>query len=336
MADKEHLEIVLGGAGVIREWKNNNPEKKLDLQGASLRRADLTYSDLSDANLSNADLNWADLRWADLIGSDLSGSNLTRADFHKADLENACLQGADFSHANFEDASLVSANLSNAIFSNTRLINTDLSSTIGIDTIVHKATSELDRETLAKNTKLSVKFLRGCGLYSAFRAIVHRVVVGSPSDVENERKAARDAIYAWNDHNAHHYDTVLLPILWETHAIPELGDRPQAIINRQLIETSQILVCIFWSRVGTPTGEADSGTVEEIMKFMDAGNPVLVYFCTKDLPQSFDPNQWSRLQKFKARIKNKGLIAEFETEYELTSKMYTHLTEILKKLLSTN
>ena len=335
MANKKHVEIVLSGAEAVRKWRSNNPEERLDLQGASLRRADLTYSDLRDANLSNADLNWADFRWADLIGSDLTGANLTRADFHKADLTNASLQCANFTHANFEDASLVSANLSDTIFCNTRLINTDLSSAVGIDTIIHNGTSELDRETLAKNTKLPINFLRGCGLYSAFRALVHRVVVGSPSDVENERKAARDAIYSWNDHNAHHHGTVLLPVLWETHAVPELGDRPQAIINRQLIENSQILVCIFWSRLGTPTGEADSGTVEEIMKFMDAGNPVLVYFSTKHLPQSFDANQWSRLQAFKKRIKKKGLIAEFETEQDLVAKLNTHLTATVKKLLST-
>ena len=333
MANKEHIEIVLSGAEAIREWKVNNPEIKLDLQGASLRSADLTYTDLSYANMSGVDLHWADLRWADLIDSDLSKANLTRADLHKADLENSSLQGSDCSHANFEDASLVSANLSNAIFSNTRLINTDLSLARGIDTIIHKAASELDRETLAKNTELSIPFLKGCGLYSAFRALILRVVVGSPGDVEIERKAARDAIYSWNDHNAHHYGAVLLPVLWETHAIPELGDRPQAIINRQLIETSQILVCIFWSRLGTPTGEADSGTVEEIMKFMDSGNPVLVYFCTKRLPQTFDPNQWSRLQEFKSKIKKKGLIAEFETEHDLISKMKTHLTEITKKMI---
>jgi len=57
-----------------------------------------------------------------------------------------------------------------------------------------------------------------------------------------------------------------------------MGDRPQAILNKQLGEISNILIGIFWTRLGTHTGQAESGTVEEIEEFMKAGKPVLLYF----------------------------------------------------------
>jgi len=335
MATEEHLELVRRGAEALNEWRAQHPEVTLDLSKASLRRANLARANLSGADFSGSDLEWADVRWADLIDASLSDAKLVRADFHKADFRRANLARADLSHANLEDANVAGANLYRCIMAHTRLINVDFSGATSLPAVLHKAASELDRETLAKNPDLPIEFLRGCGLYAAYRAVVYRVVVGSPSDVEKERKVARDAIYSWNDHQAHHHGAVLLPVLWETHAVPELGDRPQAIVNRQLIETSQILVCIFWTRVGTATGKAQSGTVEEIIKFMEAGKPVLVYFSGRPLPQTFDPNQWQQLQAFKERIKKHGVIDSFKSDQELVDKIIRHVTEIVRRLQCT-
>ena len=57
---------------------------------------------------------------------------------------------------------------------------------------------------------------------------------------------------------------MLLPVGWETHATPAMGDRPQAIINKQILAGCDLLVAVFWTRLGSPTGAAASGTVEEI------------------------------------------------------------------------
>lgn len=333
MADNEHVKVVLDGADSIAQWRLDNPGAKLDLRNAELRRAKLEHADLSHADLTEADLEWADLRWADLIGADLKRANLKKADLHKADLQGANLREADFTQANFEDASLVDAIIDKAVFDKTRFNNTDMSAVIGAESANHAGNSIIDAETISKSEDLSVKFLQGCGLYAAYNAVVYRVVIGSPGDVAEERKIARDIVYSWNDHNSSRHNAVLLPVLWETHAVPELGDRPQAIINRQLIETSQILICIFWTRLGTPTGVAQSGTAEEILKFLDTDKPVLVYFCTRPIPQTADMEQWAELQKFKSKIKKQGLIAEFETEQELKDNLAKHLTVVVENLL---
>jgi hypothetical protein len=67
-------------------------------------------------------------------------------------------------------------------------------------------------------------------------------------------------------------------INWRTHAHPEAGRRPQALINRQFADRADIVLAIFWQRLGSRTGKAVSGTVEEIERAQRRGKPVMVYF----------------------------------------------------------
>lgn len=75
-----------------------------------------------------------------------------------------------------------------------------------------------------------------------FDAKVCRVLIASPSDVERERRLIRQTIYEWDDLHSADMRAVLLPILWETHARPDLGDRPQELINRQIVRGCDILI----------------------------------------------------------------------------------------------
>jgi hypothetical protein len=74
-----------------------------------------------------------------------------------------------------------------------------------------------------------------------YQATVHNVFIASPSDVRPEREIARQVIYEWNAAHAESEKAVLQPIGWETHSYPEMGERPQEIINRLVIK-SEILV----------------------------------------------------------------------------------------------
>src|SRR5260370_5649567 len=108
-----------------------------------------------------------------------------------------------------------------------------------------------------------------------FPAIAYRVMTASPGDVQPERKIVRDVIYEWNAIHSAKTGVILLPTGWETHSIPLMGDRPQALINEQVLVHSDLLVAIFWTRIGTPTGAAPSGTLEEIEEHLAAGKPTL-------------------------------------------------------------
>jgi hypothetical protein len=99
---------------------------------------------------------------------------------------------------------------------------------------------------------------------------------------------------------------VLLPVGWETHSAPILGDRPQEIINSQILRDSDLLIAVFWTRIGTPTGKAVSGTVEEIDKHIHDGKPALIYFSSTPVrPESVDEEQYKMLKEFKEECKKR-------------------------------
>ena len=110
------------------------------------------------------------------------------------------------------------------------------------------------------------------------RGLIFRALVASPSDCIHERRLIPEVIAEWNAVHSLSNAAVIEPVLWETHSRPDLGGRPQGIINKQLVANCDLLVGAFWTRLGTPTGEAVSGTAEEIEQFRGAGKPVLLYF----------------------------------------------------------
>ena len=112
----------------------------------------------------------------------------------------------------------------------------------------------------------------------SFTATTYRVLIASPSDMTEEREAATMAINDWNVQHAAAEGIVLLPVKWETHARPESGVRPQGAINAQIVQTCDILIGMFWTKLGTDRGVAESGTVEEINQFVEQQKPALLYF----------------------------------------------------------
>src|SRR5713101_3675698 len=157
------------------------------------------------------------------------------------------------------------------------------------------------------------------------------IAIASPSDVQPERDAVLRIFTRWNEAN----DPITLhPVMWESASVPTLGAHPQQILNQKIIEKSELLVAILWSRLGTPTPTAPSGTVEEIQEFISEKGPgrVMLYFCKRNLPHDIDPAELARLQNFKKEMKLKGLLAEYETVSEFEGLLYRHLDHKVEEL----
>ena len=75
----------------------------------------------------------------------------------------------------------------------------------------------------------------------AYDSRVYRILIASPSDVEEEREIAVSVIHAWNDLHSNNRKVVLLPLRWETHTAPEYGTRPQDVINRTIVDQCDLL-----------------------------------------------------------------------------------------------
>ncbi len=161
----------------------------------------------------------------------------------------------------------------------------------------------------------------------SFKANVNYVFIASPSDVTKEREIVRESISEWNALHSFEKKTILLPIGWEKNVYPILENRPQESINRQILESADILIGIFWTRLGTPTGDFESGSVEEIKKHYEAGKPTMIYFSSQPVKlDSVDPDQYQNLLAFKEWCQSKGIIENFESDTELFRKLNRHLT----------
>lgn len=161
-------------------------------------------------------------------------------------------------------------------------------------------------------------------------ATVLEILIASPGEVAEERDIVNDIIHDWNAVHSRDTNIILQPIRWEANSYPELGDRPQAIINKQIVNNCDILVGIFWTRLGTPTGVDISGSVEEIKHFIENKKPAMLYFSSKPInPENIDPHQYSSLKDFRDSLKQKGLFFSFNTIQDLKDKFISHLSSLI-------
>lgn len=163
--------------------------------------------------------------------------------------------------------------------------------------------------------------------------MIYRVLIASPSDCDLERRAVPEVIHRWNATHSRETGAILESVLWETHSRPELGDRPQGIINRQLGKMSDILIGTFWTRLGTSTGVAESGTAEEIEEFRKAGKPVLLYFSqVPAVPETIDQDQFRALLAYKEKLSKEGLYSTYGSISELRELVYRHLNATIASI----
>lgn len=160
------------------------------------------------------------------------------------------------------------------------------------------------------------------------------IFLASPSDVGDERQRFVEVIGEWNRAWSRELGLRLDILRWEDDAYPSIGEDAQDIINRQIPNNYDFFVGIMWSRFGTPTARAGSGTEEEFLRALarckekDEQIDILFYF--KDAPISpskLDPVQLTKVQKFKASLQVEGLLFwEFSDVDQFEKYVGLHLT----------
>lgn len=153
-----------------------------------------------------------------------------------------------------------------------------------------------------------------------------------PGDVAKEIALAQGVIDEWNLQHGESSRFWVKHQHWSTDAHPEMGDRPQAIINRQMIDESDVIVAVFWSRFGTSTGVAGSGTEEEIRRGIKLRRKVMVYFSDLEpLPPDADATQVARLWKFRQDLREEGLCWKFSSRNQFEREFRSHLAHVLNE-----
>lgn len=188
----------------------------------------------------------------------------------------------------------------------------------------HRITSAC-KVTRKRTLEACVTFLNTVPAMS-YESIVFNVMIASPGDVASERAIIRDVVYEWNVVHSQARSIVLLPVGWETHSTPEMGDSAQNILNNQILERCDLLVGVFWTRIGTPTTEYASGTVEEIERHIESGKPTMLYFSSQPVVQdTVESEQIEQLNAFKNSCRTRGLYESYDSFAGFKEKFYRQL-----------
>ncbi|MCQ6563873.1 hypothetical protein [Paenibacillus mendelii] len=165
----------------------------------------------------------------------------------------------------------------------------------------------------------------------SFRAEVLRVLIASPSDVNQERNEIEEVIFMWNSRFAEELETILLPGRWEEDVVPTYrGSDPQQIINEQLVNKCDILIGVFWTKLGTPTMTHSSGTLEEVSIFIEKGKEVMLYFVDKAVQRNADFSQLAKVDEFKKEYGYKGIYSAYDRQ-KIIDHLYKKVMQYKKK-----
>lgn len=151
-----------------------------------------------------------------------------------------------------------------------------------------------------------------------FAATVVQVFIASPSDTTSSRDAIERALSRWNASRAESDHLVILPRRYETSAVPQMGNDGQQVINKQLVDSADIVIAVFANKLGSATPRSVSGTVEEIKEAYDAGKKVHVYFSEAAVPREFMA-QAAELEKYKAEFQ--GLYGTYTDDSDLVDQV---------------
>lgn len=165
-----------------------------------------------------------------------------------------------------------------------------------------------------------------------YSATAYRLLISSPGDVtESDIRTVNETIARWNAGYGQEFGSVVVPIHWGANSAAEHGERPQASLNAQLVASADIVVALFWHRLGSETGFAESGTVEEIEEAQERGAYVGILHCTRDYPQDgVDLEQLQRLGAFFDRVRPNSLTLDYGDERTLAQ----HVEAIVNRAIS--
>ncbi|MCL2821526.1 MAG: hypothetical protein FWD38_12005 [Oscillospiraceae bacterium] len=163
----------------------------------------------------------------------------------------------------------------------------------------------------------------------SYSAHVYKVFIATPDDVKKEREIIRQAIHKLNEDFSS--DGVFIPVMYE-QLPPTAGIAPQQTINTRALNNCDVLIALFWTKVG-------KGTKTELIKHLDAGKHAMVYKLEKGSVPSEIADDEMKSEGYR-ELENYFNIAKTQKSNELglfqvikNGKALTHLVqEHLRKI----
>jgi hypothetical protein len=144
-----------------------------------------------------------------------------------------------------------------------------------------------------------------------------QVFVSSPSDVAGEREVCRRVVQELQRDKLRAKSFDIETYFWEDDSFPDMAEDAQAVVNETLFDADReayafrIVICLLWTRFGTPTRFALSGTAEEVIRCLLDPNVersrVLLYVSDLPLPPSrVDAGQLENVRRFLESFQSAG------------------------------
>jgi hypothetical protein len=167
-----------------------------------------------------------------------------------------------------------------------------------------------------------------------------RVFVASPSDVVQERNRLEAIVDEINKTIGSNSGTQLELVKRETDVVPGVGAYPQDVINQQIGDDIDIFIGILWTRFGSPTAVAHSGTEEEFNRAYEKHtmNPgsirIMFYFNeTPTNPYEIDSEQFELIKEFRNNLGGKNILWDtYRDMPEFEKKLRMHLNKEIKTI----
>jgi hypothetical protein len=171
--------------------------------------------------------------------------------------------------------------------------------------------------------------------------LIYDIFLSSPGDVSAERNIVEKVVDELNRPLTNESAFALNLMRWETEALSGRGTDAQDVVNRTMFLRYDLYIGVLWSRFGTPTDRAGSGTEEEFNRALaryDEGDPSieLTFFYRKDkLPANVDPAELEKVLAFRRRLSSSArmLVIEYKNTRDFREQLYRHLRDYTAKAL---
>jgi len=163
-------------------------------------------------------------------------------------------------------------------------------------------------------------------------ATIIQICIVSPGDIPEWRNETERFIKEYTPPK----DVIIDVVRWEkdTPNTSNIKDI-QGHININLIDESDILVGMFWSKFGTATKNAKSGTEEEIKRHLEKEKPVILYLIDEPIkPSVVNSGEYKKIEDFKMENKDKGVYTLINDFTELRQHLEKDITYNINKVIS--
>lgn len=154
------------------------------------------------------------------------------------------------------------------------------------------------------------------------------LMLAGPSDTGGDVSVVNEVIHRWNDEHARKQGVVFLPVHYTRNVVPvyQQGVDGQVIINEQITNDSDLAICLFRHRLGSPTPRNDLSASVEEADVVSARGRAYILFWDGDIPRTVvtdqkADNENKRLNAFRKSFESitdpRGLYGTYSSDDDL-------------------